>query len=211
MLPTPGLRLARRPNRPAARNLHRIQRGIVRTGIWRRRLQIVPVAHIQYHPRLSADSRRQIERCLGEAAALGANPLIVSESFRTLELDRDELLACCQFTPEAYVRVELASCEAWVLLALAWDNCATAIHDHDNSECGFRIIAGTLIETRFARTPAGDARQVAKRELTEGMVVSSHCEAIHRLATLPGQQAVSLHAYSPRLAPEDMHVFDEAN
>lgn len=134
----------------------------------------------------------------------------MSESFRTLELDRQAILTCGEFTPDVYTRVELASCDAWVLLALFWDNCATAIHDHDKSECGFRIVSGKLIETRFAQTAGAKAKQVAERTLTEGMVVSSHCDAIHRLATLPGERAVSLHAYSPRLAPEDMRVFDEA-
>lgn len=148
--------------------------------------------------------------CLGEAALLGANPAVVSGAFPGLVIEREEILSCGSYAPAAYNRVELARCEAWILLALFWDNCATAIHDHHASECGFRILAGTLVETRFTRLASGQVREVARRSLTEGMLVSSHCEAIHRLATLPGERAVSLHAYSPRLAPEDMHVFEEA-
>lgn len=148
--------------------------------------------------------------CLGQAAASGPCPAVVSGAFPHLDFDRDEIIACGSYTPVAYNRVELARCEAWILLALFWSDCATAIHDHHASECGFRILAGTLVETRFTKLASGKVREVARRSLTEGMLVSSHCEAIHRLATLPGERAVSLHAYSPRLAPEDMHVFEEA-
>lgn len=158
---------------------------------------------------LSGSMQRQIAECLGECAELGADPRIVSESFRELEIGRDAIMGCGQFEKGAYNRIELASCEAWVLLALFWDSTETCIHDHDKSECGFRIISGELEETRFAKTSGDKVREVARRRLIEGVQVSSHCEAIHRLATLKGQRAISLHAYSPRLDLDDMCVFEE--
>ena len=178
--------------------------------IWRRRLQIVPVDHIRFHPELSDTARRTILRCLGGCSELGTDVNVVSAAFRDLEIQRETILSCGSFDQGSYNRIELASCEAWVLLALFWDSTETCIHDHDESECGFRIISGELEETRFAKVPGGKVREVARRKLTEGMQVSSHCEAIHRLATLDGQRAISLHAYSPRLDAEDMNRFEEA-
>ncbi len=179
--------------------------------IWRRRQQIVPVDHIQFHPELSESARRCICRCLGRCTELDADSRIVSESFRELEIDPEAIKSCGEFESGDYNRVELASCDAWVLLALFWDNTETCIHDHDESECGFRIIAGELEETRFSRVAEGKVREVARRRLIEGIQVSSHREAIHRLSTLNGKRAISLHAYSPCLDTEDMNVFEEVD
>lgn len=178
--------------------------------IWRRRLQIVPVDHIRFHPELSDGARRTILRCLGGCSEHGADVNVVSAAFRDLEIERETILSCGSFDKGAYNRIELASCDAWVLLALFWDSTATCIHDHDQSECGFRIISGELEETRFAKVSGGKVREVARRILAEGMQVSSHCDAIHRLATHEDQRAISLHAYSPRLEAEDMNRFEEA-
>lgn len=142
---------------------------------------------------------------------MGADPRIVSESFSLLELDYKTIECCGVFDAGTYNRIELASCEAWVLLALFWEDAKTCIHDHDKSECGFRILSGEIVETRFKEIADGKAREIAQRHLTPGTQVSSHYDAIHCLATLPGERAISLHAYSPRLDLEDMNVFEEAD
>ncbi|MCA9272339.1 MAG: cysteine dioxygenase family protein [Phycisphaerales bacterium] len=160
---------------------------------------------------MSDSTRQQITRCLGDCVETGADPRIVSESFREFEFDPQIIQRCGQFDNGTYNRVEIASCDAWVLLALFWEDTQTSIHDHDQSECGFRIIAGEIEETRYTELSTGKVREVARRVLTPGMQVSSHYDAIHRLATHPGQQAITLHAYSPRLDFHDMNVFELAD
>ena len=90
---------------------------------------------------------------------------------------------------------------------LCWDDCKTKIHDHDDSECGFKVLEGELVETRFAVVEGETVREIAKRSLKLGTAGTSNRKAIHQLATLPGERAISLHAYSPALDCETMNVY----
>jgi len=124
-----------------------------------------------------------------------------------LKLDISHLKACDCFAECCYQRCEIASTDDWVLLALLWDDCATEIHDHDESECGFAVLEGILEETRYAIIKGVRVREIAKRRLLPGTAGTSNHKAIHRLATLPGQRAMSLHAYCPALDLDSMTVY----
>lgn len=145
---------------------------------------------------------------MGDCIECGTDPQVVSKAFRELKIDVSTLLNCGSFDTCSYNRIEIASSDAWVLLALFWDDTKTCIHDHDQSECGFRILAGEIEETRYTQLASGKVREIAKRRLPKGMQVSSHYDAIHCLSTLPGQQAISLHAYSPKLDLDEMNVYE---
>ncbi|GAB5495449.1 MAG: hypothetical protein Phyf2KO_05290 [Phycisphaerales bacterium] len=132
----------------------------------------------------------------------------VASAFSSLSLDPEQLIACGQFEPGTYHRIEIATTDHWVLLALFWADCSTEIHDHDESECGFQVLNGRLEESRYAVTSGNKVREVARRRLEAGKPVSSNKRAIHCLRTLPEEQAMSLHAYCPALDCEAMNVFE---
>jgi len=86
-----------------------------------------------------------------------------------LKLDISHLKACDCFAECCYQRCEIASTDDWVLLALLWDDCATEIHDHDESECGFAVLEGILEETRYAisaRSPNDDCSRALQGQAT---------------------------------------------
>jgi len=131
----------------------------------------------------------------------------IARAFSRLNLDLSHLKACDCFSESCSQRCEIASTNDWVLLALLWDNCVTEIHDHEDSECGFTVLEGELEETRYAVVKGTRVREIAKRRLTPGTSGTSNLKAIHRLATLPGKRAMSLHAYCPALDLEGMNVY----
>jgi hypothetical protein len=168
---------------------------------------IVPVDQIRFHPALHTVSRQQISELFCCDDLDTSNRAGVARAFSTLTLDVAHLKACSEFTKSCYERCEIASTNDWVLLALCWDDCSTEIHDHDESECGFKVLEGELVETRFAIVEDQIVREIARRRLSSGTSGTSNRKAIHQLATLPGERAMSLHAYSPALDCESMNVY----
>lgn len=69
----------------------------------------------------------------------------------------------------------------------------TGWHDHDTSSGAVHVVSGTLVECR-PRLGGAHLRTV----ITQGRSLSFGPDHIHRL-TDEGEQAVSLHAYSPPL------------
>lgn len=175
---------------------------ICRSGV------IVSVDQIRFHPLLHDDARQQITDLFCCDTVDTTSRRGVASTFSSLNLAPEQLLACGQFEPGTYHRIEIAATDDWVLLALFWADCSTEIHDHDESECGFQVLKGRLVETRFAVTAGSKVREVARRQLEEGKPVSSNKRAIHCLQTVPGEQAMSLHAYCPVLDCESMNVFE---
>ena len=165
---------------------------------------------IEYHPNLPADARARIEALLGELGDEGTAPSEVSDAFEKLDLTIEDVRPCESYTPGDRVRCQLARTPAWVLLALFWDNAETCIHDHEESDCGFRLLEGDLHECRYKVVSGEQVSEVARRPLTMGEVNKSSRGFIHRLGVPQGAgRAVSLHAYSPALDLEEMGVYQE--
>ena len=169
---------------------------------------IVSVDQIRFHPVLHPDSRKRITDLFCSDELDTSSRAGVASAFSTLSLDLDHLKECCEFTECCYERCEIASTSEWVLLALAWHDCTTKIHDHDESECGFKVLEGELEETRYAVVNGTTVREIAKRRLAPGVAGTSNRKAIHSLGTLPGKRAISLHAYSPALDCDSMNVYE---
>lgn len=168
---------------------------------------ILPTSHIRFHPDLAPTAVEAIERAFHQDVQGSNDNTGVAKAFSSLALDAREVIRCGSFEPGEYQRHEIARSEDWVILALFWESCATDIHDHDESECGFQVLHGRLEETRYAVTSGERVREIARRMLEEGKPVSSNRRAIHRLAALPGERAVSLHAYCPVLECDSMGIY----
>ena len=164
---------------------------------------------IEYHEHAGEALIAKIERALAGFTGCPEQPYEVAKAFRSLEFEAGELEACGCFEPECYGRHEIARSDAWVLLAMFWNNCETRIHDHCESECGFHVVRGELEETRFREQPDGSVRAIARRRLSEGGFGTSSRGAIHSLATTveSGHRAISVHAYCPVLERADMSEF----
>lgn len=166
---------------------------------------------ITIHRAISPVSRKVILDHLGSVAAMPPRQAEVSAAFKQFTIGEAELRRCGRFVPGERARYVIAKAEAWILLAIFWDSMQSPIHDHDESDCGFRVIAGEVEETRFKVVEDGLVRPIATRLIHPGETAKSAAEAIHRLG-LPRRktgQSITLHVYCPILGFDAMGIYRE--
>jgi|GEM_PF-3533591 len=168
---------------------------------------------IQIHPEISPKTRGVILSHLRPFASLPARKNEASAAFKAFTIDESEIRRCGHFVPGERSRFVVAQAEAWILLAIFWDNMQSPIHDHDQSDCGFRVIAGEVEETRYALVEGDLVRPVATRLLVANETAKSTGESIHRLGVPTGQsgQSITLHLYSPILGFDAMGIYRESD
>ena len=117
----------------------------------------------------------------------------------TIEVTRRGLWTGVELTPtesqtRAYALLHADErLELWLLSWLPLHS--TGFHDHGESNVGFCVAQGTLVEQRlrFAKTPQASS-------LAPGESRAAGADYIHCLEWQSGEPALSVHAYSPPLA-----------
>ncbi len=163
---------------------------------------------LDLHPGLTEAGVDAIEELFGPLEHAGASRADVTAALRALRIAADDVRGCSPFQAGRRVRCELARTESWVLLALLWDRTTTSIHDHCESECGFRIVEGEIEETRFRCDHDDQAHPIGSHTLLPGDFVTTPGCTVHQLGTKG--RAISIHAYAPALCLDEMTVFERA-
>jgi cysteine dioxygenase len=168
---------------------------------------------IKIHPEIAPATAGMILDHLAGFASLPAQRAEVSAAFKKLEISESEIRRCGEFVPGERSRFEIAKAEAFVLLAIFWDNMQSPIHDHEQSDCGFRVIAGEVEETRFRIVEGDLVRPIATRVMLPGESAKSTAGAIHRLGVPRNKsgQSITLHAYCPILGFDSMAIYLEVD
>lgn len=127
-------------------------------------------------------------------------------AMQSLDIDA-EALGDAVFADNAnYVRTLLYRDPRVEMLALTWlPGQRSPVHDHGGSTCVVRIVSGLATEHLYRRREDGAAkREYVKRVLRPGVVVQMLGDQFHSLgngAGRDGETLVTLHVYSPPLAP----------
>jgi len=113
-----------------------------------------------------------------------------------------------------YTRTRLMACDGFEVLALLWfPGAATPIHDHGDSYCATRILAGELEVARYHRVGpegvSGALRLVERgiQRVGEGDALANARE-LHSVKNVGSVNALSLHIYAPRYT--EYGVYDES-
>lgn len=107
-----------------------------------------------------------------------------------------------QFNEEGYRRNMVFENDVVELLCLCWKSGQRSpIHDHAQSVCGVKVIAGTGTETVYEMTPSGYIKAIHSEDYDCGCVLVSEDSDTHQVANLQSQDSdlVTLHIYSPPL------------
>ena len=92
---------------------------------------------------------------------------------------------------------------AWVI---SWmDDHDTGFHDHDVSSGAVAVVRGRIREDRLR--VGGEA---SSRVVEHGEIFDFAASDIHRVAHVPGEPAVTIHAYSPPLWRMGAYVIDDS-
>lgn len=131
------------------------------------------------------------------------DPSLVALLQRVVD-DCDRWLPLVRFdTDERYwVRLDVPEdVDVWLL---TWTTAqGTELHDHGDSEAAFAVISGVLSETRVR----DDELVVLERR--PGTVVSVLPGELHDVRNELPEPAISIHAYSPRLATMTFYSFGD--
>ncbi len=115
-----------------------------------------------------------------------------------------------------YTRSRLFASDAFEILALLWfPGATTPIHDHGDSYCATRVIAGELHVARYIRgdvaTAAGGSglRLVGRsvQHVGEGDALDG-ARDLHSVANKSPNEALSIHLYAPRYT--EFGIYDES-
>lgn len=119
-----------------------------------------------------------------------------------LHIPPDELTRFANFNEAHYARNLIFETEKVQLLCLCWrSGQRSPIHDHAQSICGVRVVAGIATETRFERVPSGYIKAINSTDYGVDTVMVSQDADTHQIANLQdeGKDLITLHLYSPPL------------
>jgi len=139
-----------------------------------------------------------------------ADLAVLSHLLRKLDVTRADVASACAFGVNGYRRNVLAASAHFELLALTWrSGHCTPIHDHEGVSCAFKIVEGVGTEIRFTKTPSGLICPVGSCPMPQGYICAAEENDIHQVANMqaPGQDLITLHIYSPRIAKMNVYTF----
>ncbi len=154
-----------------------------------------------------------LKKLLGYLDHLGheADLKTLSRLLGELEITRDGLGPACKFKPERYQRNPIRQTDWYELLCLCWQSGQrTPIHDHAGSACAFLVVEGVASESRFERTDSGLICPVWTKHHEAGYICASAEADIHQVSNAQpaGEDLITLHIYSPRLANHNVYTLD---
>lgn len=139
---------------------------------------------------------------------------VLQGALTEIEVTSDALGESIAIDTAAYVRTLVFKNPAVEVFVMAWlPGQRSPIHDHRGSACAVKVVSGTAIEQIYDVTPTGAAiRNGAPRKICAGEVVGSFDVDVHSFGNAAKNPApirdilVTLHAYSPPLAPTFKYV-----
>ena len=100
-----------------------------------------------------------------------------------------------------YTRNLVTMGDRFDLILLCWNPAKfSPIHDHAGANCWFKVCQGDMVEEQFRdRTSESlPPESIARHEFSEGGVAYiNDTMALHKVGSMHGRPAVSLHLYSP--------------
>lgn len=135
---------------------------------------------------------------LSRRASLGSLRRLLTE----IDLNLEDVTEFARFDEQQYLRNLVCDGPWYHVLVLCWrSGQRSPIHNHAQSTCGLKVLAGVATETVFEPTPSGLIKAVTSTDLVAGHVCATQDGDIHQVSNLqaPGTDLVTLHIYSPPL------------
>jgi cysteine dioxygenase len=129
---------------------------------------------------------------------------LLSENRATLETLRPFV----EFGPHTYRRNLISQGRWHELLCICWrSGQRSPIHDHAQSTCGLKVMAGVATETLFVTSDCGQIKPISSTEYSVGAVCTSQDADVHQVSNLQsaGNDLVTLHVYSPPISLMDTY------
>jgi len=123
-----------------------------------------------------------------------------------LKINSDDIKNSCIFSDESYARNKISGSDWYDIYAMCWKHGqCSAIHDHEGSACGFKVIQGICSEIKYRDSSTGNnkERTAVKTEqcsYKDGDVCVAFDKEIHKILNDTSPEGlITLHVYSPPL------------
>lgn len=131
-----------------------------------------------------------------------------------LAITADDLGDAINIDTASYVRTLVFESEHVAVFVMAWlPGQRSPIHDHSGSACAVRVVSGNAVEQKYMlNDDATVTRDGGLSRVSAGAVVGSFDSDIHAFGNAtdapasPRDILVTIHAYSPPLAPTRKYV-----
>ena len=142
---------------------------------------------------------------------------LLERALDDIAITADALGESIAIDTSAYVRTLVFRSSFVEMFVMAWlPGQRSPIHDHRGSACAVKVVSGRALEQRYGPGPKGTVVRTAAPQLVgAGTVIGSFDADIHAFgnaATGPAPLRdilVTMHAYSPPLAPTTKYVDGE--
>lgn len=127
---------------------------------------------------------------------------------RSIDVTVEDVAEHIRYCDEHYKRNLIREGRWYQAYALCWKSGQRSpIHDHTNTTCGVRVLAGRGVETIYEPSPCGQMMAVQSRPLNVGDICASQDSDTHQISNLQpaGQNLITLHIYSPPL--REFHTY----
>ena len=139
---------------------------------------------------------------------------VLQSALTEIEVTPDALGESIAIDTAAYVRTLVFKNPVVEVFVMAWlPGQRSPIHDHRGSACAVRVVSGTALEQIYGVTASGVAIPTGEpRRIFAGEVCGSFDADVHSFGNAAKNPApirdilVTLHAYSPPLAPTFKYV-----
>jgi cysteine dioxygenase len=143
---------------------------------------------------------------------------LLERALDDLEISADALGESIAIDTAAYVRTLVFRTPHVEMFVMAWlPGQRSPIHDHRGSACAVKVVSGRALEQRYEPGPEGTVVRAAAPQLVGvGTVIGSYDADIHAFGNASMGPApirdilVTMHAYSPPLAPTTKYIDGEA-
>lgn len=129
--------------------------------------------------------------------------VVLEQVLNENQISIEDVSNACVFDEQHYQRNKIGTSAWYDLLVICWrPGQASAIHDHTNSSCGFKILTGTATELVYERSEDSSdfVRPIRKRAYAAGDLCLAQDHDIHRISNdSASADLVTLHVYSPPL------------
>lgn len=129
-----------------------------------------------------------------------------------LDIALEDVRDYVRFGEVNYLRNLVCDGPWYHMLVICWrSGQRSPIHNHAQSTCGLKVLAGVATETKFEVSPCGLVKAVASNDMHTNELVVSKDADIHQVSNLQGEgeDLVTLHIYSPPLLRMDTFSLTE--
>lgn len=128
------------------------------------------------------------------------SPDVLETILKTYGPQLADVAAYVRFSDDQYSRNFIYHCDRFQIILLCWKpGQASPVHDHGESACGVRVLAGEATESVFADGIDERATPSTVHALRVGAVSANTGKFVHRIANNSRQNLITLHVYSPPL------------